>query len=99
MIKLIINISLDLLPYVNAELNENLNCFLLTKTNSNILKCREVIKNINHIENQRIIKSNKQIVEFTLDFEAINNAKTLAYIFKVEVVTIYDCICRSLVGL
>lgn len=90
MIQLITIISEDLFPYVNVELTENVNKFLLELPNTNTVDLLEQ-KAIENFNKQKIsTESNKKIVNLTLDYEAIDYVKTLAYIFEVDAEFIYD---------
>jgi hypothetical protein len=90
MIQLITTISEDIFPYVNVELTEKVNKFLLELPNMNAVDWFEQIA-IENFNNQKIrTESNIKIVKLALDYEAIDYVKTLAYVFEVDVKFIYD---------
>lgn len=91
MIQLITKFSVELFPFVNNDLTEDLNKFLIELPTINIFE--QITNEI--ISSYKIsTKSNKKIVKLVLDYEAINNAMILANILKVNVAFIYEWVYR-----
>lgn len=97
MIQLVTIISEDIFSYVNIELTKAVNGFLLEMPTVNTAYWFEKILNENFSLRKNTIDMNKRFIKLTLDYEAIDYAKTLAYIFAVDVILIYDWAYRILI--
>ena len=90
MIQIITSVSEELFPYVTFESTAKVNKFLLESQKSNYTNFfnnntieKMITKNLYSLTNNKVIK-------LYLNYESIDYAKTLAYIYKVNVAFIYE---------
>ena len=89
MIQLIIKVSNDILPYIDEEIIMDINSFLLEIQTRNT-KClfEQILKEDFHLREKEVVS--KDITSLFLDYAAIDYAKTLAFLFNVDITLIYD---------